>query len=686
MATYKDPLLSSSASLSKDPLAPGAEDEHEVSQLEAGLNGIASGIIKIPEGFASLGAEIMDATGMTTNAAARVEQAFDKINPFEEIAEQRAAGKILEALVQIGVPAGAGAKIASKLATKALQARKAGTYVNLKNPNLKKGVEKVFKLNDKARIQRFGAAVLGGAAGETLVADVENIGTIGDALKFGPSQLEVDAEVDYEGGVAQDPQKDAVRKLFNRVKFGADSVLYFPFIYGGTKVLGKGLKAGTGAVGKAAQFGKDLALSSSKIDQNINTVMSAARPTSNKATPLFLATNREAAGKAADANFAMEQVKRMDKEVSKMFPSVKSFFNKSGKENAAKQDLFYKDLKDLMFEGNLQDKLGKTATYKKIKKQMTDAKLDAKSQGVVFDSVYNTRQKFVKLLNTVQEGSASKAILPKELQETTGLMGDRVKLILGSTYKIFQNPVVDNLSSYKPAIEQIDKVKAILKRHATLNGRELTEDQLDYRINEILTNVTKFSKGTQLPSFKMTDITQGATTPDVRRNFQRILNKETGKGKTKQVTTQVLGPGSKAFRELLGEVDDARQSIFNGVGLLSSMAKRSELVDSLLKTNDEAIANKTTQLFYTDKNEAIKQLGAGGLNKIVALDEYLKPLFKDGVLLNRLKGMHTTQDIAEAFDPVNKISDFFVGSGKTGFTKGLSTVYKYGFLTPKAGA
>ena len=29
-------------------------------------------------------------------------------------------------------------------------------------------------------------------------------------------------------------------------------------------------------------------------------------------------------------------------------------------------------------------------------------------------------------------------------------MGDRMKLMLGSTYKIFQNPVVDNLSSFKP--------------------------------------------------------------------------------------------------------------------------------------------------------------------------------------------------------------------------------------------
>ena len=659
----------------KDPLKAGAEDNHEVSQLEAALNGIASGIIKIPEGFASLGAEIMDATGMTTNAAAKVEQAFDKINPFEEIAEQRAAGKILEALIQIGIPAGAGAKIASKLATKALKARKAGTYVNLKGKNVRKGMERVYKLNDKARIQRFGAAVLGGAAGETLVADVENIGTIGDALKIGPTQLEVDAEVDYEGGVAAEPQKDAVRKLLNRVKFGADSILYFPFIYGGLKV-----------AGNVAKYGKELALSSSKINKTIDKVMSAVRPTSDKPTAMFLSKMKEASGKGADTNFAMEQVKRLDKEVNKMFPSVKSFFNGSREINAAKKEAFYKDLKELMFEGNLQKKMGKTDIYKKIKNQMTNAGLNTKSQNTVFDSIYNTRKKFSELLETIQEGSTAKAILPKELQGISGLMGDRVKLMLGSTYKIFQNPVVDNLSSYKPAIEKINKVKEILKRHAALNGRELTDDQLSYRINEILTNVTKFTKGTQLPSYKMTNITQGATTPDTIRNFQRILTKETGKGKTKQVTTQVLGPGSKAFRELLGEVDDARQSIFNGVGLLSTISKRSELIDDLLRTNDEAIANKTTQLFYTDKNEAIKNLGAGGLNQIVALDEYLKPLFKDGVLLNRLKGMYTNKETAEAFDPINRLSDLFVGPEKTGFTKGLSTAYKNLFLVPKAGA
>ena len=676
MAIYKDPLApSSKSSISRDPLKPDAEDEHEVSQLEAALNGIASGVLKIPEGFVSLGAEIMDATGMTTNAAAKVEQVFDKINPFEEIAEQRAAGKILEALVSIGVPAGAGAKIASKLATKALQARKAGTYVNLKGKNVRKGMEKVYKLNDKARVQRFGAAVLGGAAGETLVADVENIGTIGDALEFGPTRLEVDAEVDYEGALPEDSQKDAVRKLFNRAKFGADSILYFPFIYGGAKAVGKVM----------SPAGKALALSSSRINKSINTLASAVRPTSDKPTAMFLGKMRETSGKAADTNFAIEQVKRIDKEVSKMFPSVKSFFNGSKELNAAKKEAFFKDLKELMFEGNLQNKVGNSAIYKKIKKQMVDAGLNDKSQNTILDAVYNSRKKFANLLERIQEGSTAKATLPKEMQNTAGLMGDRMKLMLGSTYKIFQNPVVDNLSSYKPAKESIDKVKEILRRHALRNGRELTEDQLDYRINEILTNVTKFTKGTQLPSFKMTDITLGAKTPDVRRNFQRILTKETGKGKTKQVTTQVIGPGSKAFRELMGEVDDARQSIFNGVGLLSTIARRSELIDDLLKTNDDAIKNKTTQLFYSDKNEAIKQLGAGGLNTIVSLDEYLKPLFKDGVLLNRLKGMFTTKETAEAFDPVNRLSDWFVGE-KTGFKKGMSTAYKNLFLAPKAGA
>jgi hypothetical protein len=88
-----------------------------------------------------------------------------------------------------------------------------GTYVNLKGQNVKKGMEQVYKLNDRARATRFGAAVLGGAAGETFVGDIESIGTFGDAFKFGPTQLDIEEEIDFKGQIPQDAQKDAARKL-----------------------------------------------------------------------------------------------------------------------------------------------------------------------------------------------------------------------------------------------------------------------------------------------------------------------------------------------------------------------------------------------------------------------------------------------------------------------------------------
>ena len=59
--------------------------DHELysgtSNTEAALSGIASGLIKIPEGFVSLGAELID-LGFDTKTAAEVEEFFDKLNPF----------------------------------------------------------------------------------------------------------------------------------------------------------------------------------------------------------------------------------------------------------------------------------------------------------------------------------------------------------------------------------------------------------------------------------------------------------------------------------------------------------------------------------------------------------------------------------------------------------------------------
>ena len=79
------------------------EEGNDTAWYVAGAAGIGSGLFKVPEGIFSLAAELID-LGLDTNLAGKVEQAFDFINPFDELAQQHGAGKLTEALVSIGVP------------------------------------------------------------------------------------------------------------------------------------------------------------------------------------------------------------------------------------------------------------------------------------------------------------------------------------------------------------------------------------------------------------------------------------------------------------------------------------------------------------------------------------------------------------------------------------------------------
>ena len=83
------------------------EINSETSAISSAMAGIISGVIKVPEGVISLGAELID-LGFDTNTAVEVEKLFDKINVFEEIADDTAIGRLTEGLVQIGIPGGIG--------------------------------------------------------------------------------------------------------------------------------------------------------------------------------------------------------------------------------------------------------------------------------------------------------------------------------------------------------------------------------------------------------------------------------------------------------------------------------------------------------------------------------------------------------------------------------------------------
>ena len=142
------------------PLIP-AEQNSDTSWYTSVGAGLASGLLKTVEGVVSLGAELID-LGADSNTAGDVEKFFDDVNIFEDAAQDRVIGKLVETFTQIGIPGGAGFKVATKLADKAIKAKKAGNYANFKSKNVMKGMEQAKKLNDRIpdKTKRFAAGVL----------------------------------------------------------------------------------------------------------------------------------------------------------------------------------------------------------------------------------------------------------------------------------------------------------------------------------------------------------------------------------------------------------------------------------------------------------------------------------------------------------------------------------------------
>jgi hypothetical protein len=646
-------------------LTPDAEENQEVSQITAGVAGIASGLIKVPEGIVSLGAELMD-MGLGTEYAVQVEQFFDKINPFEEVAQQKALGKLTEAILQIGVPGAAGAKLATNLASKAINAKKAGRYLNLKSKNIQKGLGKAQKMNELSGKQKFAAIALGGAAGETTVADVEALGTIGDVFEAGPTELDRE--------VSADPSEDASRKLLNRIKFGSESIVLTPIVYGA----GAGIKA-------LGTRGKELAYSNKKLEKTFDKIGSFFRPRGARPQEVFLSQRAEKGKLMADTNFAMEQVKRIDQEVDGMFPEVKSFLNKTTEDNRGQ---FLKELNDLMFSGDLKKDLPQDA-MKKFMDVSKKLKADNKSVNRLIDSVVKVRNKFSELMDITAEGPIGIPAGAKEKYKTDlrSLMGDRVKQYIGTTYRIFQDQNFGFYSRYKPTDESVNKAKELFKRYAAKNKNPITDEEAEMLVDSVLKQAKQYNPKSKLPSFEYDNLTMGADTPTNIKTFAQTLTKELPDG-SKEL--QVIGKGSKVFRELFGEIEDARYSIFEGMNRLSSIARKNQLFDEILDV-DEAMKAKAVAstvpgqrgFFFSSPLEARRALPN---NEIVKIDPYVEEYFKDGVLINRLKGMYTTKDIAESFGNASRASQWLRGDSPNIASRTASWAYRNLFLTPKAGS
>jgi hypothetical protein len=192
---------------------------------------------------------------------------------------------------------------------------------------------------------------------------------------------------------------------------------------------------------------------------------------------------------------------------------------------------------------------------------------------------------------------------------------------------------------------------------------------------------------TKLPTFEYENYTMGANDSENIKTFARTISKNLPGGEEE---IKVIGKGSKAFRELFGEVEDARYSIFEGIGKLSAIARKNQLFDEILNVDDVMKTSVTKDtpygqrgFFFDSKSEARRNLPN---SDIVKIDPYVKEYFNDGVLINRLQGKYTTKEIAESFNNSSKLTEFMRGESGGLFEKGASWLWRNLFLHVSSGS
>ncbi len=635
-----------------------AEANNETSWYKAFGAGLASGVIKIPEGIISLGAELID-LGADSDTAADVEEFFDKINIFEDTAEERTIGKLTEALMQIAVPGGIGFKAANtaarKMTVKALKAKRKNAYLEFgkkgKTPdsaNLRNTLQKVNDLNKRSKYKRFAAAVTGGAAGEGLVVDTDEIGTFGDMFD-GPTSLNRDESLSG--------REDATRKLMNRFKFGTESLLVTPFAFG----VGKTAKS-------LAKRGKDLAYSSSQFERFIDKYIRAPfSPRGNLPDEVFKSEMLKQGLKTKDSYRAKQIVANITKVVDGIFPVSQEMADKSIKAQKLK---FVKDLNEVLLDGDLAEGLD-PAKLKKIIDQLDVKNISKEQQELLVDALNTGRGELNNLINILQQtsGGAGKTA-QTELKE---LFKKRLEGYVGNTFQIFETKsnLFNLFRKYTPTEESYKNAVKVFA-----GGGMRTEQEARQIVDQILDQAQKMKKPKPLPDFKYT---QKSAETGKLKSFEIGLSGEAGGTAAEK----------KALRELFGEIRDPRFTLFNGITNLSGLARTSAYLAEVQAKNADVQSKGGRGFFWETAEEAGDKLNARELGiDIVPMREVLGEIDATKNLINPLADTYTTREIAEgikaANDVMGALQGFVRGDKKmTGAEKAASWFYRNLLLFPK---
>tara|TARA_B100001093_G_scaffold165538_1_gene157989 strand:+ start:3863 stop:7987 length:4125 start_codon:yes stop_codon:yes gene_type:complete len=623
-----------------DPSGLANDKEEKYQGVKSFLAGIGSGALKIPEGFFSLGATLYD-LGAGTDTATEVELFFDNINPFDELAEETMVGKLTETLVSLGVPSTAGFKLGTQLAKQGLKAKRANRYANLTS----KGQVKKFKdldfaqkkkafrgaekeiLGKSEKLKRsladraylFGGGLGGSALADFVFAD-EEIGTIGDAIGFGPTQRD---EQEREG------RSEALREIENRLKFASEGALLTAGIGGAFSFLKKG------ADSVKYKFTRDPIADSSK---RLLSKLTAQGVKPKEAEELLRQFQRESEkfgfqGKAVGAN--LQQV-------------FEDILDETG--NIAQQ--LKPEQKNKLSAAILQSL--KSEQKNELKTVLNELGVNATKQDEIFTTVNNARDFVDNLSNQIRDLVPEGAIALRDTIEKN--LGE----YLTTTYKLIEknNKFGSAFAKYKPSSESLENAFQFIKRQILdTEGQGVKVVDADVQAREILENILDGN-------------IKNLETPLNKGVLQRLgLDVDTGILKAKQK----IPPEIKA---ILGEVKDPSYV------LSSTIAKQGALITELSMLTNLAKLGKGKIFFFDDaikKGDKLEKISGRelaqetfGTSDVVNLGQ-VGGLGKLG-LPTALDGAFTSREMAEAFAEQTDAAKGVLNSN----------LYKYFILAPKS--
>ena len=624
---------------------------NKVGTIESILSGVASGLIGIPKGFFSLGATLVD-LGLGTRSAANVEAFFDDLTEFDEKAEATAAGKITEALVNIGIPAVRGMKLGAQLAEDAMRASRNNKYFKTTSSGLKKGIDEAAELNARGKTNKFIAGAFGGGIAEgVFVGDVEAIGTFGDFVG-GPTKI--DRSTDDDPG----------RELLNRVKFGTEGALFTGLIGGAGKV-----------VKKLTDRNKQLDVANSKLDRFIDKIASGFRARSGKTQEFFDIERTSVGERAADAAGARNISRELDQAIDKVFPPIRTVLNQG---DAANRKKLLSQINDLMLSGKAELDDQGVATFGKLDEAKKDAlvkrlkELDVDDQVTtdILASLSTIRGRWADLFSKL-----GRSLGQNEIQEFKSLFGNKFKNYIGSTYDIFQNQSIFPWVRYAPAREAVDEAKEVFKSSAREAGEEMTDLQAEQAVTRVL-KTARLPKGIRMdkPSDAIFEV------PAFFVNRTTLDEVVTARGSALVSAGAIKEADRKVFEKLLGKQQNPMQTILGGTAKLSMITRRNLFFQDLIRKNEELVAAGKKPMFANTADEA--RLVFGDDYQQIRIDQAktLSVAAKGGSV-NPLNELYTTSGMAKALEATSLSFD---KAGMLGqlyqslvlYPKGLSQIAK----------